>query len=84
MIKKLLKRTLLITSVIVSGAIGFIFNSDKMENQNPSQTALQEPIFSIDTAYADGAGGDCCCSDTYGYEPAPEPTSAWVNIEFII
>lgn len=84
MIKKLLKRTLLVTSVVVSGALGFLFNSDKMNNSGPSTTALQEPIFSIDTAYADGAGGDCCCGcDGSGFV-VPETTSAWVYVEFQI
>ncbi len=76
MIKKLNKRLFLIVSVIVSSVLGFMYNDNR---DNSLASVLKEPIFSVEKAYADGAGGDCCC----GCEVVPPPTSAWVYIDFI-
>lgn len=84
MIKKIIKRVLLATSVIVSGTLGFMFTGGKGEVTHNPDLVLQEPIFSIQKAIATDACGDCCCGcgDSYVGEPAPPPTptTSWVNL----
>lgn len=80
MFKGIMKRVILGASVIASGALGFMFSGgDGNDSGEKANTILNEPIFSIEKARADGAGGDCCCSncDT----TLPPPTSAWVYIK---
>ena len=80
MIKKIIKRVLLATSVIVSGTLGFMFTGGKGTVVNDSDFVLNEPIFSIEKANATD-GGDCSCG--CGCDSIAPPVSSgasWVNI----
>lgn len=76
MFKKISKRLLLLTSVLASGVVGFLFNDN--QNSAATQADLKTPIFSIDKAYADGAGGDCSCSSC---DVPPYVESSFVRID---
>lgn len=82
MIKKISKKILLGVSIITSSALGFLFTGNKDNTTDPYTSILQEPIFSIEKAHADGAGGDCCCSSDGTPFVPPDPISAWVTIDF--
>jgi hypothetical protein len=85
MVKKIGKKVLLATSVIISGTLGFLFNGSRNADQSFTDTITQQPIFSIEKVYGDSCGGDCSCSNDYS-EPwtPPDPVaSAWVHVEFV-
>ncbi len=81
MIKKTIKRVLLAVSVIASGTLGFMFTGSKGSVTNHSDFILQEPIFSIEKASAEGAGGDCCCSSCDTVAPPVGTGASWVTVK---
>lgn len=82
MIKGIRKKVAFALSMIVSGAFGFLFTGPKGVTTNDVDSLLEKPIFSIEKASADGAGGDCCCGCDTGIELPPSETSAaWVFVD---
>lgn len=77
MIKKISKTILLVCSIVTASVIGFLFDNDTSSKSTLS--ALQEPIFSIETAHADGAGGDCCCSSDWPATSYPDAATVYVS-----
>jgi hypothetical protein len=82
MIKGIRKKVVFAISMLVSGAFGFMFTGTKGVTTQDVDSLLEKPIFSIEKASADGAGGDCCCGcDAGGGDPPSTPGSAWVHID---
>lgn len=82
MMKEISKKVIFGLSMLLSGIAGFLVTESKGSSTPHVDSLLEKPIFSIDTAHADGGGGDCCCGcDSGGGTAPPEPTSAWVYID---